>query len=80
MSDQITLPEAIQRISDLEAEVAHLRVLKSIVTVPSKWQLEEVGAMEPFTEEEVHDMRYGPRGKDLREVIDELEREYGLAK
>ena len=65
---QKLLSDLIDRVADLEQQVAALQA--------ERGSLASLVPYVPPTEEELHDMLYGPRGQPLTEVIEEYEKKY----
>ena len=62
------LADVLGRLSALEQEVAVLRA--------GRTSLASVIPYTPPTDEELHDMMHGPRGRPILEVIEEYEKKY----
>jgi hypothetical protein len=73
-----------ETVADLKREVERLRAQLAKATAEAETyrraayaMLEQLDPYVPPTEEELHDMMHGPRGRSIRDIIDELEREGG---
>ena len=73
MSDQTS--DMARRVADLEAELARTRAERDRYKRDVHALLEQVMPSDPPTPEEIHDMRYGPRGPSLLEIAAEFERQ-----
>jgi hypothetical protein len=78
--DQPALPAGGgENPADLKREVERLRAQLAKATTEAEVyaysMLEQLVPYVPPTEEELHEMMHGPRGRSILEIIDELERE-----
>jgi len=65
------------RIAELETELARARAERDEYKAAAYSLLGQLVPYKPVTDEELHDMLHGPRGRPILEVIAELEREQG---
>ncbi len=65
-----------QRIAELEQQLEKTRTQRDEYKTAAYAFLEQLHPYVPPTEEELHEMMHGPRGKPLLEVIAEAEREF----
>ena len=68
-------PDLLRRVAELEAELARTRAERDEYKRSVHSLLDPVMPYDPPTPEEIHDMRYGPRGASLLEVAAEFERQ-----
>lgn len=68
-------PDLVRRLAELEAELARVRAERDEYKQSVHSLLNHVMPCDPPTPEEIHDMRYGPRGASIREVLAEFERQ-----
>lgn len=66
-----------KRLANLERELAETRAERDEYKASTYSLLGELFPFVPPTDEEIHDMMYGPRGQPIIEIIEELERKMG---
>jgi hypothetical protein len=79
-------PAGEPTVADLKREVERLRAELDRANTRAKYYGQAAAAMAeqldpyvPPTEEELHDMLHGPRGRPILEIIADLERELGAS-
>lgn len=68
-------PDLVRRVAELEAELARTRAERDEYRATAYDLIGHVLPYDPPTPEEIHDMRFGPRGASILEVAAELERQ-----
>ena len=68
-------PDLLRRVAELEAELARTRAERDEYKATAYELIGHVLPYDPPTPEEIHNLRFGPRGASPREVLAEFQRQ-----